>query len=101
MNQTEFNEKWIKIAKEHPELVFEMDSNPVKESCNVTISTKEGYELAWINFSYVLFAHEKPVENLSMLVANYEYEYTGYDTRATKEEIETINKIKNTIKGDN
>lgn len=35
MNQTEFNEMWIKIAKENPELVFEMDSNPVKESCNV------------------------------------------------------------------
>ena len=100
MNQTEFNEMWVKIAKENPELVFEMESNPVKETCDVTISTKEGYKLAWVNFSYGLFALEKPVENLSMFVANYEYEYTGYDTRATTEEIEKINKIKNTIKGD-
>lgn len=101
MNQTEFNEMWIKIAKANPEFVFEMESNPVKESCDVTISTKEGYKLAWVNFSYVLFALEKPVENLSMLVANYEYEYTGYDTEASKEEIEKINKIRKTIKGDN
>lgn len=101
MNQTEFNEMWIKIAKENPELVFEWIQNPVKESCDVTISTKEGYELAWVHFSYVLIALEKPVENLSMLVANFEYDYTGYDTKATKEEIEKINNIRNIIKGDN
>ena len=101
MNQTEFNELWIKIAKENPEWVFEMESNPVTETCDVAISTKEGYKLAWINFSYALFALEKPVENLSMLVVNYEYEYTGYDTRATKEELEQIKKIRQTIKGDN
>lgn len=106
MNQTEFNEMWVKIAKENPEFVFEMIQNHFKhfkESCDVdvTISTKEGYKLAWVNFSYFLFAPEKPVENLSMLVTNFKYEYTGYDTRATKEEIEKINKIKITIKGDN
>ena len=103
MNQTKFNEMWVKIAKENPEFVFEMVQNPFKESCDVdvTISTKEGYKLAWVNFSYVLLTPEKPVENLSMLVTNFEYEYTGYDTRATKEEIEKIKKIKIIIKGDN
>ena len=101
MNQTEFNEMWIKIAKENPEFVFEMEQNPVKESCVVTISTKDGNKLACVNFHYVLIALEKPVENLSMLVANFEYEYTNYNVTRTTEETEKINKIRNTIKGDN
>ena len=93
----------LRLPKKILNLFFEMVQNPFKESCDVdvTISTKEGYKLAWVNFSYVLLAPEKPVENLSMLVTNFEYEYTGYDTRATKEEIEKINKIRTYIKGDN
>ena len=101
MNQTEFNEMWVKIAKENPEFVSEINQNPVKESCIVTISTKEGYDLACVNFHYVLITIEKPVENLSMLVANFEYEYTNYDVKITTEQTEKINKIRNTIKGDN
>lgn len=103
MNQTEFNEMWIKIAKENPEFVFEMVENPFKTEpdVDVTISTKEGYKLAWVNFSHFLYVPEKPVENLSMLVTKFNYEYIGYDTRATKEEIEKINKIRNILKGEN
>ena len=101
MNQTEFNEMWVKIAKENPEFVFNIIQNPVKESCTVTISTKEGHDLACVNFHYVLMALEKPVENLSMLVAKFEYEYTNYNVKMTTEETEKINKIRTYIKGDN
>ena len=88
MNQNEFNEMWVKIAKENPEFVFESNQNPAKESCDVTISTKEGNKIAWVHFHYVLKALKIPVEDLSQLVTKFEYEYTGYDTRATKEDID-------------
>ena len=98
MNQNTFNEKLKNLSKEFPNIVFDIVTNPVKESCDVRILTKDNYEIAWINFSYNLYALNKPAENLSELVTNLEYEFTGFDTRISAEEIEIINKIKESFK---